>query len=431
MTELHFELTFRQNQERTYVKHPFTVPAGTDRMEIDYDYPRFGKEQNQNGIKTDEENIIDLGLYSPDGELKGWSGSDKKSIFICATEATAGYIPCPLCEGQWAAALGLYKIKSEVTVKLHIRFYPKQKRLYKGDIHMHTINSDGAYTTSEVIDFCKKAGLDFIALTDHNNTVQNTEIGHAENITVIPGMEYTNYRGHANFYFNEYKIQTFDSALLSNTFDEMKKIFLEAKARGALISLNHVDCPFCGWKFGYTDFPYDMVEVWNGPMKESEMRAIARWHQWLCEGKKIPAVGGSDTHRNELARTYGTPTTFVYADGNSVDELRTALSKGNSFISIAPNGPRLNMDIDGKIFGETVSWKAGLTGKFSVEGCNAGDIVKLINGKNQIVEQIIPFRGVYTQKFAVEKASFYRLELYRNLIGIDMLVSLSNPIYVE
>ena len=122
MTELHFELTFRQNQERTYVKHPFTVPAGTDRMEIDYDYPRFGKEQNQNGIKTDEENIIDLGLYSPDGELKGWSGSDKKSIFICATEATAGYIPCPICEGQWAAALGLYKIKSEVTVKLHIRF---------------------------------------------------------------------------------------------------------------------------------------------------------------------------------------------------------------------------------------------------------------------------------------------------------------------
>jgi len=58
-------------------------------------------------------------------------------------------------------------------------------------------------------------------------------------------------------------------------------------------------------------------------------------------------------------------------------------------------------------------------------------VEKLINGKNQIVEQIIPFRGVYTQKFAVEKASFYRLELYRNLIGINMLVSLSNPIYIE
>ena len=89
------------------------------------------------------------------------------------------------------------------------------------------------------------------------------------------------------------------------------------------------------------------------------------------------------------------------------------------------------MAIDEKIFGETALWKAGLTGKFSVEGCNTGDVVKLINGKNQIVEQIIPFRGVYTQEFAVEKASFYRLELYRNLIGIDMLVSLSNPIYIE
>ncbi len=431
MNEYYFDLNFTVNQQTSYVKHSFAVPENTGCIELGYEYLRFRRENEKNGTKIDEENIIDLGLYGPSGDLWGWSGSDKKTISISEVSSTAGYRCGQILSGSWTAVFGLYKIKHNVTVSLRIRCYPKQKQLLKGDLHMHTVNSDGAYTTAEVISYCKKAGLDFMALTDHNSTVQNTQAASAEGITVIPGMEYTNYRGHANFYFNDYSLQNFGFTLLSNNFDEMKKTFLDAKQTDTLISLNHPECDSCPWVFGYDNFPFDMIEVWNGPMKDSEIRAINRWQQWLCEGKRIAAVGGSDTHRHELARTFGSPATFVYAKGNSIKDIKRALVQGNSFISISPQGPIMNITIKGKELGDTVIWEKGLSGVLRIEGVREGDKIKLINGNNESVEFEAALNGIYTNRFAVENVLFYRIELYRELLGKSMLISLSNPVYIE
>lgn len=38
---------------------------------------------------------------------------------------------------------------------------------YKGNLHTHTTNSDGAYTPEETIALYKSKGYDFLALTDH------------------------------------------------------------------------------------------------------------------------------------------------------------------------------------------------------------------------------------------------------------------------
>ncbi len=430
MNELNFELNFKVNQQKRYVKHAFVVPENTGCIELEYDYPRFRQGNEKNGTKIDEENIIDLGLYGPSGDFWGWSGSDKKTISVSETSSTAGYRCGQIAAGSWTAVFGLYKIKQSVTVSIRIRCYPKQKQLLKGDLHLHTVNSDGSYTTEEVIAFCKKAGLDFIALTDHNNTVQNAQAASTEGITILPGMEYTNYRGHANFYFNDYAYKNFDFTLLSNSFEEMKKTFLRVKQKDVLISLNHPECDNCPWLFGYDDFPFDMIEVWNGPMKDAETRAIKRWHKWLCEGKQIAAVGGSDTHRHELARTYGSPATFVYSCGNSIKDIKRALVQGNSFISISPQGPKLSIAINGKGFGDTVTWEEGLTGIVSIEGVKEGDTIKFINGKNTATETKAAFTGMYKSSFTVENAVFYRIELYRELLGRNMLVSLSNPVYI-
>ncbi len=36
------------------------------------------------------------------------------------------------------------------------------------DLHIHTNNSDGQYSTTEVLDFCKQKGLEIISITDHD-----------------------------------------------------------------------------------------------------------------------------------------------------------------------------------------------------------------------------------------------------------------------
>ena len=40
---------------------------------------------------------------------------------------------------------------------------------YKGNIHCHTLNSDGDLTPKAVADLYKHGGYDFICITDHNH----------------------------------------------------------------------------------------------------------------------------------------------------------------------------------------------------------------------------------------------------------------------
>jgi hypothetical protein len=287
-----------------------------------------------------EANIVDLGLYDERGLLRGWAGSERKSVFVSESAATPGYRTGAVRSGRWAVGIGLYVIRDQVRVEVTIRLVPKKRVLLAGDLHMHTRNSDGAYSTAEVLEHCRRAALDFAALTDHNNSVQNEEIGRPDGLIVIPGMEYTNYRGHANFFFLG-EARGLEQDLFSNSFDEMRAIFESAKAAGAVISLNHVSCDNCPWLFGFEGFPYDMVEAWNGPMKPSDLRAVSWWHDRLASGSRLPAVGGSDTHRHDPVRTYGTPTTFVYAESRSARAIMDGLVAGRSFVTQSRNGPQL------------------------------------------------------------------------------------------
>ena len=42
------------------------------------------------------------------------------------------------------------------------------RRWLAGDLHTHTVHSDGAQTVAELSRFAAGLGLDFVAVTDHN-----------------------------------------------------------------------------------------------------------------------------------------------------------------------------------------------------------------------------------------------------------------------
>ncbi|MDR1903735.1 MAG: CehA/McbA family metallohydrolase [Treponema sp.] len=429
MQEIRFDQSYTRDNARTYIKLPFDMPDGIERIELEYEYPRFVEEILPEGRHLREVNIIDLGVYDQKGCLYGWSGSQRRSIFITNTAASPGYKHGNLVRGKWAVALGLYRIEGTVRVTVLLRLYPKERKMYRGDLHIHTVNSDGSYTTAFVLQSCEKAGLDFIALTDHNNMKQNSEIGNPEHLTVIPGVEYTNYAGHANFFFTD-PAARFNDDFLSNSFKEMAAVFRRAKEAGAFISLNH---PFslCPWEFGYDNFPFDLIEVWNGPMSADNMQAVACWHQFLCQGKKLAAVAGSDMHRYELGRTFGSPCTFVYADGGSVTDILNAVSRGRSGMAYTPDGPFVDISIGGFALGDTVPFRPGLEGQVVLLGAKTGDILKLINCKGLAETYTAPFDGVYRHSFSVKDLSFYRLEVYRKLLDQMVLSALSNPVYIQ
>jgi hypothetical protein len=430
--EPHFTLTYGPADQGRYLRLPFDVPENTDRIEVEYAYARFVTEEVPDGRRRREAAIVDLGLYDESGRLRGWSGSERTSVVVCASSATPGYRAGPVGAGRWAVSLGLYKVTSPLEVRIAIRLPEKREVLLAGDLHVHTVNSDGVLRTFELLDLCRRSGLDFVALTDHNNTRQNDEIVDADGITVIPGMEYTNYRGHANFFFPEGHGRL-DADPLSNGFEEMRDTLAAARGMGATISLNHPYNDLCPWTFGFEGFPWDMVEAWNGTADPGDARTIAWWHDLLCRGGRAPIVGGSDFHRHEPLRAVGTPSTFVYAASRSADDIVAGLRAGRSFIAFSRAGPHLDLRVEGRGFGERATLAGPVEGMAVVRLAKAGDRARLLNGRGNVKEWQIPYDGEHATRFAAAPdAMFYRLEVRRQLVpGVELLVAISNPVFIE
>ena len=63
-----------------------------------------------------------------------------------------------------------------------------------GDLHCHTKLSDGSMGLEDVIYFAKRAGLDFVAVTDHDTmagVTRATVLGKRYGIHVVPGVEFS------------------------------------------------------------------------------------------------------------------------------------------------------------------------------------------------------------------------------------------------
>jgi hypothetical protein len=428
MEELSIVKSYSREEQQSYTKIPFTVGENIEQIEISYNYQRHMFKNHALGVSKEEVNIIDLGLFSPDGKLRGWSGSERTTVYISSSDASPGYKRGAIPPGRWNLALGIYKVTDQAKVSITIKLKEKERRWFKGDLHMHTLNSDGIYKTGEVITYARHAGLDFIALTDHNNTQQNQEIGNPEGITVLPGMEYTNYRGHANLFFTD--TTEFAENPLSNTREEMLSTLKAAEQREALVSINHPFDESCPWLWGF-DVPFSLVEVWNAFFKESDSKAIAWWRNQLKEGKHLVAIGGSDTHRIEQGRSFGTPTTYIYARSAGKEDLLEALREGRVSISATPSSAQLDLVVADAHIGETVCFIEGMTGSIHIMGAKVGDRIVLYSNEGLEQSWEIAYAGTLVLPFLVQKRKFYQTELYRKTLAFEMLDAMTNPVYLS
>ena len=431
---MHQTLTFdiSPDQQGAYLTLPFAMPENIVEFHLTYQYPAF-KELPQDVpggqfIGKERRNIIDLGLIAPDGEPVGASGSDKPTISISARQATPGYAPRPLTSGEWQILVGAYKIAPEgVTVTYELEFIPKARSLLLGDIHTHTIGSDGVLSLEELAAHAHKQGLDFLAITDHNQTVSPKVLQRIPDVTLIPGVEWTHYRGHANFLGIE---QPYDEPFFVDS-EDIRPRFQTARDRGAVIVVNHPCDESCGFQFDLENLPFDLLEIWNGPMRESNLRAVGLWQSMLAAGKRIPAVGGSDYHRDNLFQILGGPCMGVYSLSNSPEDILAALKAGHSFITYAPKGPALDMTIGETQMGDTVPWKPGLEVQITASNLNRGDVIRAVSKADSQDLFQAPADGDMALSLPVTEAGFIRIEIHRVFLpGVPPLPALiSNPIF--
>ncbi|MGI8695213.1 MAG: CehA/McbA family metallohydrolase [Mycobacteriales bacterium] len=306
---------------------PVDVPPGAQGIEVTLSYDSSA-------------GVLDLGCFGPAG-FRGWSGGARDHYAITAAAATPGYLPGELEEGTWQVALGLHRVGPagvEFEVRARIAGVaveppgpppptpqrppprglpaPGGMRWLAGDLHAHTVHSDGDRTIDELACLGVEAGLDFLAVSDHNTTSHHpflAAVSRRHGITLIPAQEVTTDIGHANAFGDIGWIDFRRSAEHWAT---------DTEGRGGLLSINHPLAADCAWRRPMRGRP-PLAEVWHWSWLDTRWGGpIAWWQAWGAgstadrrgdAGALATPVGGSDFHSSREGRPLGVPTTWVLA----------------------------------------------------------------------------------------------------------------------
>ncbi|MGN6562334.1 MAG: CehA/McbA family metallohydrolase [Thermomicrobiales bacterium] len=364
---------FAPGEQRHYRHVPFTVPPGVRQLHLAYEYTeRIGSDPLLFGGNT-----LDLGLFDERGTaagspgFRGWSGSNKSALTIVEAWATPPYQPGLPGAGVWHVLLGPYKIGPRgLDYTVNVSFnpgLPREERVYvrsgqpvrpamppaaepgwlRGDLHSHTLYSDGDSWPVESLHAAAEAGLDFLGITDHNSVNAHRAPDAAPTSPgwplLIPGVEVTTYGGHWNVWGADRWFDFRDPEPA-----KVEAAMRDAVAVGGLVSVNHPR-PF-GPPWEYPDVRgHHAIEVWNGPWEALNSIALAYWERRLRAGERLLALGGSDTHRQReqdpralFHPQMGQPTTWVRTNGaRTVDAVLDAIRAGDCFLSASPAGPQL------------------------------------------------------------------------------------------
>ncbi|HUZ38281.1 MAG TPA: CehA/McbA family metallohydrolase [Streptosporangiaceae bacterium] len=327
---------------------PFEVPPGSRALRVELEYDRSAA-------------VLDLGCVGPAG-FRGWSGGARQSFVIAADAATPGYLPGELEPGTWQVMIGIYRLPpegAEYRLSAQVSARPGElepepsppppvppadrpparvlpagsgRRWLAGDLHTHTVHSDGALTVAELARYAAGLGLDFLAVTDHNTVSHHRELPAAASrygITLLPGQEVTIPGGHAGALGEVGWVD----------FRQPADAWLEqTQRRGGLLSVNHPIGGEVSWTLPMRVKP-PLVEVWHWSWLDLHWTTPLAW--WLAWDSGAIPVGGSDWHRPGADAPPGTPTTWVECAGDGLAAVLDGLRSGRVAISARRDGPVL------------------------------------------------------------------------------------------
>lgn len=230
--------------------------------------------------------------------------------------------------------------KNAVLDKPHGSVVNAQHRWYRGDLHAHSLYSDGRVTLEDIVQSAQRQQLDFLAITDHS--VVTTYAPPCPQL-IIPATELTfDNELHYNV-FGVHELIDYSQYLMpgAEVTDIITRLHGDLTKAGNLIAINH---PFAqGISLGH-DFDMrwiHLLEVINAPHLEDQPidneKAIRFFDFLWLKGFHIFATGGSDAHKPNKQGIYplGRPTTSVYCEGLSINNVIDGLRHGRAFISDA------------------------------------------------------------------------------------------------
>lgn len=379
---------------KTYRVQPFSVGAGTGRVELSYGWTeKAGPPPNMFTATT-----LDLGLWDEHGYraaagFRGWSGSrqgrlDKGQppVFVEAGSAERGYVPGAITPGVWYADLGIaavssqgadwmLKIECKAAGAATLAADPVDKAYvartapgwYHGDFHMHAYHSNPrAPDWDGFIAQARAARLDFLMVTEyvtgqHWKTLGAVQRAHPD-LLIWPGREVITYFGHVTSHGETPSVLEYRHGFEDVRIGEIQRLI---KQDGALFQVNHPTsfpgpafenfCRGCEFTLGdQIDWgQVDTIEILNGPVLATGddvgapipgqienpfmATALKLWESQLKAGYKITGVSGSDSKgvdapEQRARKGYGSSATAVFADNLSREALTRAIKAGHAYV---------------------------------------------------------------------------------------------------
>ena len=246
-------------------------------------------------------------------------------------------------------------------------------RPYKGDFHMHSNQSDGVESPAYVAGACRRAGLDWMALSDHRKYAPSIDAANAYqgipiDLRIYPGEEvhspdnpvhiiaFGHNSGIRDLYMDASEPQA--RAEIAELQKKLKKapedvvkfhyascqwVTSKIHERGGLAMLCH---PY--WVTGgqhnvaepllnalLTSKFFDMLELVSGNSSseavgyDSNVLQEARYAEGRAAGLKLPVCGISDAHGCERGETFGRNFTVSFAPSTELSDVQAAIRQGN------------------------------------------------------------------------------------------------------
>lgn len=198
--------------------------------------------------------------------------------------------------------------------------FKKKGNWYKGNLHLHTTNSDGTYTPEQICTVYKKKGYDFISITDHGKTtiIKNP----VSSFLLIEGAELNigDFHVVALGLKKEFNVENFS----------YQKIINEINKRGGYPVIAH---PYWSSLSSYDLLKlkdYIGIEIYNNTCEKAKGKGYStvHWDEILQKGRKILGFASDDAHHK--------PSEYTEDDvaGSFIMVKTSGLSKRNILNSI-------------------------------------------------------------------------------------------------
>jgi len=347
------------------------------------------------------------------------------------------------------------------------------------NLHMHTTYSDGAGTHKDIAQAAIKTGLEAVIVTDHNVLVQGVEgyyrVGR-DRVLLLVGQEVHDQdrdpqKNHLLVFNANRDLSTLaddPQTLIDGVNDAGGVCFSAHPDDVASPIFNETSISWDAWEVhGYTG-----IELWNGlseiktllhtklhgvfyaffphfiaqhPMPET----LQRWDDLLMAGGRVVAIGGSDAHALDMHMGpihrvifpytfhFRTINTHVFIPEPLTGDAPTdkkmifeSLAAGRCFVGYDLPASTRGFTFKGKgveqsvIMGDEISSKRGVTLQAHLP--KPAEIRLIKDGKT-----IAIWKHSQACAYSATEPGVYRVEVWRNYLGLKRGWIFSNPIYVR